>query len=434
MALYDYQRPHAEVIQRALETHGVALDTSDTGTGKTHVACDVLKRFKCKVGVVCPKVLIPTWENTLKEYGITSVFVLSYQKLRGGRTKWATRRPGRSKIFDWKLPKGTCLIFDEVHHCKSDSSLQAGLLIGAREQNIPRLLLSATALSSLLHMKAIGHSLNMFPRSGYFKWLIRKGARKGRFGGFEFPAKKNTDVLLEVHNYVFPEYGSRMRVADLGDRFPKGVVTSDVYQVSDSKKIARLYESIAEKAVQIQEKLADTLSTLTEILYERQQIELLKLPTMAELAKDALSEGYSVVIFLNFRESITQMSQILGTDCIVQGTRGKSDDANRQKNIEDFQSNRSRVILVGVQAGGAGLSLHDEHGGHPRVSLISPSYSAQDLIQCLGRIHRANSQSPAVQHIVYAAGTVEEKIAASVRKKINQMDLLTDGELRADLF
>ena len=52
-----------------------------------------------------------------------------------------------------------------------------------------------------------------------------------------------------------------------------------------------------------------------------------------------------------------------------------------------------------TQAGGTGLSLHDVNGEHPRVSLISPSFSAIDLKQALGRIHRAGAKSPAVQKL-----------------------------------
>ena len=54
-----------------------------------------------------------------------------------------------------------------------------------------------------------------------------------------------------------------------------------------------------------------------------------------------------------------------------------------------------------IQAGGVGVSLHDLHGGHPRMSIISPTWSGQDLKQVLGRIHRAGSKTPAIQKIVF---------------------------------
>jgi hypothetical protein len=75
------------------------------------------------------------------------------------------------------------------------------------------------------------------------------------------------------------------------------------------------------------------------------------------------------------------------------------------------------------------LSLHDVNGKHPRVSLISPSFSAIDLKQALGRIHRAGAQSPAVQKIIFAEGTVEMRVCRLVRKKLNNIDLINDDEM-----
>ena len=46
---------------------------------------------------------------------------------------------------------------------------------------------------------------------------------------------------------------------------------------------------------------------------------------------------------------------------------------------------------------------------HPRMSIISPSWSGQEMRQTLGRIHRAGSKTPAIQKIVYVAQTYEEQ-------------------------
>ena len=82
-----------------------------------------------------------------------------------------------------------------------------------------------------------------------------------------------------------------------------------------------------------------------------------------------------------------------------------------------------------VQAGGTGLSLHDLNGKHPRVSLISPNFSAVDLKQVLGRVHRAGAKSTAVQKIVFANDTVEMRVCRAVRKKLNNLDLINDDEM-----
>ncbi len=129
----------------------------------------------------------------------------------------------------------------------------------------------------------------------------------------------------------------------------------------------------------------------------------------------------------NFTETIDALSERLNTKCIVNG-EAKYAKA-RQQNIDDFQADKERVILVNIQAGGAGLSLHDLNGKHPRMSIISPSYSAVLMRQSTGRVWRDSAKSKSIQKIVFVANTVEEKVCESVKRKLDNMDLLNDGDL-----
>jgi hypothetical protein len=87
------------------------------------------------------------------------------------------------------------------------------------------------------------------------------------------------------------------------------------------------------------------------------------------------------------------------------------------------------MIVAIIQAGGVGVSLHDIHGGHPRMSIISPTWSGQDMVQALGRIHRAGSKTPAMQRIVYCAKTYEEQICSTIQEKIRNINAINDGDL-----
>jgi superfamily II DNA or RNA helicase len=134
----------------------------------------------------------------------------------------------------------------------------------------------------------------------------------------------------------------------------------------------------------------------------------------------------SVVVFINFTETLQAIAKRLNTKCIFDGKVG---DKERQQNVDDFQSGKERVILVNIQSGGAGLSLHDIDGTYPRLSLISPSYSAVLMRQATGRVWRENSKSKSIQKIVFVADTIEEKVCENVREKLKNLDLLNDGDL-----
>ncbi len=60
---------------------------------------------------------------------------------------------------------------------------------------------------------------------------------------------------------------------------------------------------------------------------------------------------------------------------------------------------------------------------------MCPGYRADSLRQALGRIHRDGAKSKSIQYIVFAAGTVEEKVKRRVDAKLHRLDLLNDGDL-----
>jgi len=170
----------------------------------------------------------------------------------------------------------------------------------------------------------------------------------------------------------------------------------------------------------------DKASELTAIIRARQQIELVKVPLFIDMIEEGLENGMSVVVFLNFTETIQSIAKRLKTNCIFDG---KVKDDIRQQNVDDFQSGKERLILVNIASGGAGLSLHDIHGMNPRLTLISPTYSAVLMRQSTGRVWRENSKSKSIQKIVFVAGTVEVKVCDNVREKLKNLDLLNDGDL-----
>lgn len=117
------------------------------------------------------------------------------------------------------------------------------------------------------------------------------------------------------------------------------------------------------------------------------------------------------------------VSEVYGSDS--QGREQK----NRQENIDLFQNNTNHAIAVNTEAGGVALSLHDELQERMRVSFIVPSYNAASVRQALGRIRRVNG-THAVQNFVIAAGTVMEKVAAALERKLANLDsLLVDSDL-----
>jgi len=409
-----------------LNKHGVALDASDCGTGKTVTAAYVSKQRNLPILVICPKAVIPSWQNWMATFEISRHRIINYEKLKAGKRgkefgHWEGAR------WVWDLDEKHLVIFDEVHKCKNYKS-QNGKILGATKGKHEVLMLSATAAQNPLDMRWTGELLGIHNGTNYWKWLQHMKVGQAPWGGLMYYGGANG--LKEIHHNIFPEKGVRTRVEDLGDAFPANQIMPEVYDIDD--KIGKLYEAMEAELAVLRETKArdfDPNEPRTRLLRLRQEVELLRVPVLVDMAENLVEAGNSVVIFTNFMATCRTLMERLGAP----GIHGEQTDEERQRAIFEFQEDKRHVIVVQIQAGGVGLSLHDTKG-RPRVSLICPTYSAIDLKQALGRIHRAGSKSHALQYIIYAANSVEEQVARRTKKKIQEISLLNDGDLGIPLY
>ncbi len=230
--------------------------------------------------------------------------------------------------------------------------------------------------------------------------------------------------MMGVHKIIFNEYGSRMKINNLGNLFPKNEIFAECYDMNNAVEIEEQYKIIEQEVEKLKNKEENSGCALSRILYARMKIEQLKIPTIINLTKKYLAEKKSVAIFVNFSMALQTISDELGTKCVIWGEQTSED---RDKNINDFNTNKSKIIVCNIKSGGVGISLHDTIGDNPRISLISPSDSAQDIIQVLGRIHRANGKTLVKQYILFCKKTVEEKICENMKIKIQNISSLNDG-------
>lgn len=428
--LYDYQKEHAYKLEKALLSYGVVKDASDTGTGKTYTACAVADRLAyTRIVVVCPKAVIPAWQRALAltKYTDRECFVVNYEKLKAGNHALLIRK---GKTFRWNTPRTTLIIFDEDHKLAGRLSLNSRLLVQARSQRYDCMLLGATSFTSPLQMNAIGYALGLHRGyKNFTEWLIHIGCYKDRWNAWQNPPNLE-EVLQKIHNYIYPKRGARMLVDDIPD-FPENKIIVDSYAVPNPTIVARAYSDIGNKLDELKQTIkGDGDCVLTEILRARQQIELAKVPSLFDLARSDYHAGKRVAIFVNFRETQKLLRDKIKQFCpLISEIYGDQTVEDRQKAIDLFQSNEHPVTIATISSGGVGISLHDEDGNYPRSSIICPSFSAVDLRQALGRVHRANSKSKSVQRIVLASDTIEDAVCIRLRTKLKALDTINDTDL-----
>ena len=212
--------------------------------------------------------------------------------------------------------------------------------------------------------------------------------------------------------------------------FPECEVQVDPYNLddADTKKINQIYDEMQQELKKIEKRIKkDSENELTIRLRARQKTEIIKVPLIQEMVEESLEAGMSVVVFLNFSDSIDALAERLNTKCIFDG---RCKDDVREQNKKDFQANKERVIIINAAAGGVGLSIGDETGEFPRISLISPDDSAFKMKQVQGRTVRENSKSKSIIRFIFISNTIEETVAKNVKQKLDNLDLLNDGDLK----
>lgn len=427
--LYPVQASHVQKICTALLGNNAALDSSDTGTGKTVCAVEATKALGKKAFVICPKIVIPSWEKTLKEQGASVIGVINYEKLRTGRTRfghWA------AKNFVFTIPDDALIIWDEAHRCQGLWSKNAKMLISAKKW--ANLLLSASACEDPTEMRASGFVLGLHSLSNFFNWAKARGCYVNPWGALEF--KQNERWALDsINQELYPKRGDRMTRADLKDFFKDTRIVTDPLDFGDKGQIQKIYDEMdAELSALEQRAQGDSKNKaaqkLVAQLRARQGVELAKVPATVEIIEDELHAGNSVAVFVNFDATLEAIGQRLKVKYEVIKGGQKAED--REGAVENFCADRTHVILCNIAAGGLGVSLHDVHGNRPRTALISPSYNAKDMLQTIGRVDRAGSKTDSIQRILFAAGTVEEKVETSVRAKLKNISDLHEKVLTDD--
>lgn len=498
--LLPYQLEHLQNQIYAIKKHHICLDASDTGTGKTFVNVALAKQLGYRPFIICPKSVIKNWEQVLSQFQIRPLGIVNYETIRNG--KWYTNKNYNKRDacpyvtkndfnYHWNFPKKTLIIFDEAHKSKNTKTINNKLMMSLRVylgNDLKMSLLSASICDKRMTIKYIAYMLKLYEinttngklnTKAYKQWIQSMIKNYGNQINNDYNSQSHSTIASQnnkllnkvrdkylfshIHGLIFPEHGSRMQIQDIkkmySNSFNSELVHPECFKM-DEKTVDAINQqySLINNAIQdLKNKSFGETHPLTVILRARQQIELLKIPIIVDLAKSFLTANtYSVVIFVNFTETIKllykklrlflqkngliycgELFDIFPPEIVVkihsyiggvQLLYGNQTLQERQYVIDSFQKGETRLIIANIAVGSIGLSLHDTIGNQPRVSIINLNFSAVDLLQTLGRITRANAKSDALQIIACCDGTIENEICDNIRHKLKNISLLNDND------
>jgi len=454
------QIPHVETLLESLMLNGHASDLSEMGTGKTYSACAVIKECQLPVFIVCPKAVIKSWEKVLALFNITPIAIINYEKLSRGNTKYYKYIKKNIKIPIYNkdtfyeinkevgeyqnIPSNAIIVFDEVHRCGGLETSVSELLFAATNQGYKRFKLSGSVATDPLKMFAVGYSNTLHPYTtvSQFKrnFCIAYGATFGKGDQMDFDVNTQAghNGMLNLHNEMFniKKCASRLTKKDMGTYFPETKISPLALDMgANSNKIQAVYSQMQYELDMLEERSQNYSQHIFAILMKtRRHTELLKIPAFVQEIEDGVAEGNSVACFFNFTDTLQGVVERLNKNKDIKGKisyviGGQTND-ERQQNIEDFQSDKNIVILCNIKAGGTGISLHDLNGVRSRLALVSPGWSAIELIQALSRVDRQGGKTKSYQKVIFAQGVSVEEIACNrLQYRIDNLSALNDGDL-----
>lgn len=418
--LYDYQKSHVKRMVKILNTSGRVLDASRTGLGKTY--CSIVSCLMAGLMpfIICPNMMIKTWIDVCEElecpyYGITSYELIQNCKMynkKGKKVKCdlinykdSMIKSGENVdyVISDNLPENVIPLYDEVHKCKNIETNNAKILKAFGKTNIKLLLLSATVADKPMYFILVGWLLRLYQRieDGH-SWLLEK-----------VRTSNTQNFMLVFHNQIFPNHASKMNDDILTNNFPNCKINAMCYDMADSDEIEQLYKNINDK------------SYLKNRHNLKIQIELLKVNKICHEIKKDVKNGNSVIIFVNYKETVHAFMRMLETNCAI---FGDFDMETCLTNKNNFVNDNERIIICTIKKGSGSISLHDVNGNHPRITYIFPPDSVSDLIQSIGRAWRSGVKTKTIQNIVFSNCPEEQKLQFNMIGKINNVSLLNNGE------
>lgn len=60
--------------------------------------------------------------------------------------------------------------------------------------------------------------------------------------------------LYVIHNALYPQYGSRLKISELGDLFPKNNILANCYYLENHEEVEKAYNEINKLLRELHEK------------------------------------------------------------------------------------------------------------------------------------------------------------------------------------
>lgn len=434
-------RPHQIEAIRAIASAAAAkragfLLADDVGLGKTITAWEAIRRMPAakSVLIVCPLAVVAHWRRTVQAMGAAGreVVILNYERLgklfevepsarKKIKSKKGLARAGTATEFD-------VIVWDESHRCKNPTAARSKLAAKLNASAGFILWLSATAGQNPLELSYLAPLLSSVTGTkardlkAFEEWCQTQdlGVTRGAFGRWDW--RGDPQDCEKVRALLFdgaPAAGIRRRPEDVAGWPEINRILTPIELAPDARALYEQAWIAFRREMDLIPRGENPRSALAATVRLRQKGSLLRVAGTAELIQELLENQHQVAVSVAFLETLEEMRSGLardGVECAVM--HGAMPAANKESERMRFQRGDAKVVLFTIEEG---ISLHQgEHNDVPRSEVIHDlRWSAIQMAQIEGRCHRDGRFAQV--YWAYADGTIEEKIAGIVCRRILSM-------------
>jgi len=420
------------------------------GTGKSRVACDLLKYWKTqRVLVLCPVSVMAVWRREFCKWAPLEYLVKILDK---GTTK--RQAEIAAKIYNEPEPIAVvqnyesaimpafrdfllgrawdAIVLDESHRVKAHNTKVSRLAASLSQRGKRRLCLTGTPMPhSPLDVFGQCRFLDyrVFGRN-WMPFLYSFAVRGNPMIPQQITGYRNLDVLQERFGRL--AYQVDASVLELPE------AQHHVRAFSLPAKALRVYNDLARDFIAALDdgEVVTAANVLVKTLRLRQVVSGFLQPDESDalqeihdgkkkLLKDLLEDliGEPVVVFCEFSQDLRIVREVAGGLGLTYG-----EVSGRQKDLTEHATMPEGIDVLGVQyqAGGVGVDFTRAR----YCVFYSPTYSLGNYDQAAARLHRPGQEKCVQFYHLVASGTIDEAVYKALDAKRDVIESVL-GALRA---
>ncbi len=424
--LYPFQVAGVRYIKDRLETIGSVLIADEMGLGKTIEAIEFVNVSEVelkKILIVCPASLKDNWRNEWKKFCRKDVkpVIINYERL-------VSQHEMRAKVWD-------LIICDEIHYIKNSQAKRTQAIVGFR---------SDKGIQSKYKIGITGTPIPNRPVELFapLKWLLPYGfsdkmAFARRFCdlfhdgiGYNTKGASNLD---ELQDRLRSTIMLRRRKIEVLPQLPSK--TRQIIEIEPTDRMKELLQ-LEQRLIGFTPK--DTISDLQfrEVVQKfyvgsgpsfenysktRSLLAELKIPLVIEHIEDLMEEEDKLLVFGHHQKMIDAVQERFS----LQGVKltGKTALKNRQKIVDDFQTNRKTRVFVGnIKAAGVGYTLTAAHN----VVFAECDFVPGNMTQAEDRVCRIGQTEKVLIQYLVVSGSLDALMCKNMVKKQKILDQALD--------